>query len=172
MCQQDFSPPEGGVGLVPKRGCLLTLAYYITHYPDDESLESDGGMILTGENRRTRRKTCPIATFSTTNPIWIDPGANTGLRGERPATNHLSHGTVWQQVTSANSRTISDAPGAVNTDRFLRLRGRTAVGRNADSVWGFRHGKPRGLVISANACHDFSLLSDRMQDGIHKQGTP
>jgi hypothetical protein len=26
-----------------------------------------GGMILTGENRRTRRKTCPSATLSTTN---------------------------------------------------------------------------------------------------------
>jgi hypothetical protein len=60
--------------------------------PDDVSLESDGGMILTGENRRTRRKTCPSATLSTTNPTWIDPGANPGLRGERPATNHLSHG--------------------------------------------------------------------------------
>jgi hypothetical protein len=27
-----------------------------------------GGMILTGENRRTRRKTCPSDTLSTTNP--------------------------------------------------------------------------------------------------------
>jgi hypothetical protein len=48
-------------------------------------------MILTGENRRTRRKTCHSATLSTTNPTWIDPGANPGLRGERPAINHLSH---------------------------------------------------------------------------------
>jgi hypothetical protein len=58
------------------------------------SLKSDGGMILTGENRRTRRKTSPSATLSTTNPTGIDPGANPGLRGERPATNHLSHGTA------------------------------------------------------------------------------
>jgi hypothetical protein len=49
--------------------------------------------ILTGENRRTRRKTCPSATLSTTNPTWIDLGANPGLRGERPVTNDLSHGT-------------------------------------------------------------------------------
>jgi hypothetical protein len=56
------------------------------------SLESDGGMILTGENIRTQRKTCPSATLSTTNNTWIDPGANLGLRGERPATNDLSHG--------------------------------------------------------------------------------
>jgi hypothetical protein len=39
-------------------------------------------------------KTCPSATFSTTNPRWIDPGANPGLRGERPATNRLSHDTA------------------------------------------------------------------------------
>jgi hypothetical protein len=54
------------------------------------SLESDGGMISTGENRRTQRKTCPSATLSTTNPTWIDLGAKPGLRGERPATNDLS----------------------------------------------------------------------------------
>jgi hypothetical protein len=29
------------------------------------------GMILTGENRRTRRKTCPSATLSTTNPTGL-----------------------------------------------------------------------------------------------------
>jgi hypothetical protein len=62
------------------------------------SLESDGGMILTGENRRTRRKTCPSATLSATNPTWIDPGVNPGLRGERPATNDLNHGTVVRMI--------------------------------------------------------------------------
>jgi hypothetical protein len=36
----------------------------------------------------------PSATLSTTNPAWIDPGANPGLRAERPATNRLSHGTA------------------------------------------------------------------------------
>jgi hypothetical protein len=64
------------------------------------SLESDGGMILTGENRRTRRETCPSATLSTTNPTWIDQGANPGLRGERPATNDLSHVTALRCILS------------------------------------------------------------------------
>jgi hypothetical protein len=32
--------------------------------------------------------------FSTTNPTGIDPGANPGIRGEWPATNHMSHGTA------------------------------------------------------------------------------
>jgi hypothetical protein len=36
----------------------------------------------------------PSATLSTTNPTGIEPGANPGLRGERPATNRLSHGTA------------------------------------------------------------------------------
>jgi hypothetical protein len=43
------------------------------------SLESYGGMILTGENWRTWRKTCPNATLSTS-PKWIDPGANPGVQ--------------------------------------------------------------------------------------------
>jgi hypothetical protein len=42
----------------------------------------------------TRRKTCLSATLSTTNLTWTDPGSNPGLRGERPATNRLSHGTA------------------------------------------------------------------------------
>jgi hypothetical protein len=44
---------------------------------------STGGLKLTGENRSTRRKTCPSATLSTTNPTGTDPGSNS-----------LSHGTA------------------------------------------------------------------------------
>ena len=51
-------------------------------------------MKLTGENRSTRGKTYPSATLSTTNPTWTHPGPNPGLRGERPATNRLSHGSA------------------------------------------------------------------------------
>jgi hypothetical protein len=43
------------------------------------------------KNRRTRRKTCPSATLSTTNPTLTDPGAKPDLRVERTATNRLSH---------------------------------------------------------------------------------
>jgi hypothetical protein len=63
-------------------------------------MESNGGMILTGENQRIRRKTCPSATLSTTNPTWIDSGSNLSLRGERLATNDLSHGTAQEQYLS------------------------------------------------------------------------
>jgi hypothetical protein len=48
-------------------------------------------MILTGVNRRTRRKTCRSATFSTTNTTRTDPDVNPDLCGESPAINHLSH---------------------------------------------------------------------------------
>jgi hypothetical protein len=55
---------------------------------------STGGMKLAGENRSTRGKICPSATLSTKNPTWTDPGPRPGLRGERPATNRLTHGTA------------------------------------------------------------------------------
>jgi hypothetical protein len=51
-------------------------------------------MKMTGENRSTRGKICPIATLSTTNPTWTDPG----LRVERPATNCLNHGTAFEDL--------------------------------------------------------------------------
>jgi hypothetical protein len=56
------------------------------------SMENDGGIILTVEIRRTQRKACPNAILFSTNPTWTDLGSNPGLRGERPATNRLSHG--------------------------------------------------------------------------------
>jgi hypothetical protein len=46
-------------------------------------------MKLTGENRRTRGRTCPSPTLSTTNPKWTDPGSKPGLRGGRPAATRL-----------------------------------------------------------------------------------
>jgi hypothetical protein len=48
-------------------------------------------MIFAGETE-VLGENLPSATLSTTNPTWIDPGANPGLRGERSATNRLSHG--------------------------------------------------------------------------------
>jgi hypothetical protein len=42
-------------------------------------------------NRTTRRETCPSATLSAT---CTELRVNPGLRGKRPATNRLSHGTA------------------------------------------------------------------------------
>jgi hypothetical protein len=46
------------------------------------------------EIRIARRKTCPTATFSKTNPMLTDPGANPGIRGKKFATDNLNHGTA------------------------------------------------------------------------------
>jgi hypothetical protein len=51
-------------------------------------------MKLTGQNRSIRGKTCPNDTLPNTNPTLTDPESNPGLRGWRPATNRLSHGTA------------------------------------------------------------------------------
>jgi hypothetical protein len=45
------------------------------------SMENHGGIILTGESRRTWRKTCPGASLSNINPTLNDPGANLGPPG-------------------------------------------------------------------------------------------
>jgi hypothetical protein len=58
------------------------------------NMKSCGRMILTEKNLKTRRKICPIATLSTTNPTWTDLGVKLGLQAERPVTNHLSQGMV------------------------------------------------------------------------------
>jgi hypothetical protein len=57
-----------------------------------EWIWSSGGMILTQENWRTRRETCPSANLSTINPTSADMGAHLGLRSKKPATNRLSYG--------------------------------------------------------------------------------
>jgi hypothetical protein len=58
---------------------------HIVHPPRDMSVESDGGMILTGENRRTRRKTSPGDTLSPKIPQGLTRGRNwaSALRGRR-----------------------------------------------------------------------------------------
>jgi hypothetical protein len=55
---------------------------------------SHGEIILIEENRRTLKKTYPVATFSITNPSWADLDANPGFRGESPAINCLSFVTA------------------------------------------------------------------------------
>ena len=52
------------------------------------------GMTVTGDNRRTGRKTCHSATLPTTNPTWTHPDLNPVFCRERQATNRLSHGTA------------------------------------------------------------------------------
>lgn len=50
--------------------------------------------IMTKENRRSRSKACPRATYSTTNPTWMGLGLNPGFRSDSAATIRLNHGTA------------------------------------------------------------------------------
>jgi hypothetical protein len=58
-------------------------------------------MTLTGENRSTRRKTCPSVTLYTKNPTSTDLGSKTGLCGDRLATNHFSYGTSEARIDNS-----------------------------------------------------------------------
>jgi hypothetical protein len=82
-------------------GCLCTAAHQLAYCSSSRwytSMESHGGMIRTGKNRRTRRDTCPCATLSTVNRPWTDLIANPGLRHEKPVT-CLNHGTAQMLIT-------------------------------------------------------------------------
>jgi hypothetical protein len=57
-------------------------------------MENHDGIMLTGETEGLVKKTCPSTTSSTTNPMWTVPGANPGLRSERPLTNYCQAGGI------------------------------------------------------------------------------
>jgi hypothetical protein len=68
------------------------------HTPHGAVIDEYGAMVelyFAGETE-VLGENLPSATLSTTNPTWIDPGANPVLRGERPAANRLSHGTAYR----------------------------------------------------------------------------
>lgn len=73
-----------------------------------------GGIILTQENRRTRKITCPNATLYITDPTWTDLSMNPGLRDDKPATNCLCCGTAVQRHT-AKFTTVSAAAARART---------------------------------------------------------
>ena len=91
---------------------------------------SISGMIMTGENRITRRRTCPSASMSTTNLTRSDVQSTPGLRGEKPAANRLSqslcsHLFIRRDLTNSKIflvRIASDrprvAPGASQIQNF------------------------------------------------------
>jgi len=59
-------------------------------------------MILTGENRSTRKMTCLRATLSTTNLTWTDLESKPGLRSGGPATNRLNHDRAVRMEINLN----------------------------------------------------------------------
>jgi hypothetical protein len=91
------------------RLCLWTAATtgHTVHPPDDTWVWT--AMVERYWQEKTeelREKPCPSATLSTTNLTWTDPGTNSDLRGERLATNLLSHGTaltLWSNLITKYS---------------------------------------------------------------------
>jgi hypothetical protein len=76
----------------------------------------------------------PSATLSTTHLTWIDPGANPGLRGERPAPNRLSHGTAYRLFpTLFNSFRINLE--RCKCDRVAKLRKEMPHSQSSVSVF-------------------------------------
>jgi hypothetical protein len=76
---------------------ILFIPYDIYMYGQPQWADTDM------ENRRTRRKTCPIATLSTTNPTWTDLDANQGLHSERLAINSSTLSTTNPMWTDLNA---------------------------------------------------------------------
>jgi hypothetical protein len=78
-------------------------------------------MTLTGESRRTLRKTCPIVTLSTTNPTRSDQGANPGPHGKKLASNnYLNHGkTLHTASVSLFITTLGNADGSIHVASLI-----------------------------------------------------
>jgi hypothetical protein len=71
-------------------------------------------MTLTGENRSTRRKTCPSATLYVINLTRTGLGSNPALRGDRSGTDSLSHRTDLKTYAELNYIKISGSYRQVN----------------------------------------------------------
>jgi hypothetical protein len=97
------------------------------------------------ENRRSRRRTCPSAALSATNPTWTDLGANLGLRGEKPATNRLSCGKALSLLIRFEPRSELKVFLLVKKGEILRV----SIGTFLSSVKIFlRRPKLHSLHIS------------------------
>jgi hypothetical protein len=106
-----------------------------------------------GKTEELGRKTCPSATSPTTNPTWIDLGANPGLRGERPATNDLSHGTSQQgfyinhYITFTFYQYLRRSSGVLSTAPCLCLARCVSEGKAAHSGTSNQH-----VLLSVESC--------------------
>jgi hypothetical protein len=86
---------------------LATISHYVTHdwYFMIWVWRAAVEWYWQGKTEELGEETCPSATLSTTNPTWIDPGANLGSRGERPATNDVSQKPALARTSVADDVT-------------------------------------------------------------------
>jgi len=59
------------------------------------------------EYRKTSDRDLSCGTLSTTNITWTYPGSNSDLRGERPATDRLSHGVTLLVCLKESAASLS-----------------------------------------------------------------
>ena len=59
-------------------------------------------MLLTGEDRSTRRKTCPKAILSTTNPTRIALRPKPDISGDKTGSSRLNRGDFWKRINVTN----------------------------------------------------------------------
>jgi hypothetical protein len=71
-----------------------------------------------GENRYTRRKTCPRATSVTINSAWTGLGSNPGICSEKQVTNNLSGGMAPALCSECQEYSLLQC-GAVYLDVWL-----------------------------------------------------
>jgi hypothetical protein len=82
----------GGVRLSPLGTSATVGLLYQPRMIDDDDYVAVGGMRIGRGNRSTRRKPAPVPLYPPQIPH--DLGSNPGLRGGKPASNRLSHGTA------------------------------------------------------------------------------
>jgi len=92
-----------------------------------------GGMMLRGKN--TRRKNCPSATLSTTNPTWNDDKPNQGFGNDSPGTNSTSLSFIGRPQFTPKSLQIKQISALRRSYGSCRARCykheiNTVIGRN------------------------------------------
>jgi hypothetical protein len=97
-----------------------------------------------GKTEGLGEKHVPMPLLSITNPTWIDPGANSGLRDERPATN-LNHGTAQLYLTLQVALLFQYVPASLATWVLS-----CSVTKNIESRIEICWREPKKKVISLN----------------------
>jgi hypothetical protein len=67
-------------------------------------------MKSTGENRQLGEKPVPVPLCPPQISHGLDLGSNPGLRGDRPATNRLSHGTAMNTLVTGHKQGTVNFP--------------------------------------------------------------
>jgi hypothetical protein len=106
-------------------------------------------------------KTCPSATFSTTNPTWLDPDLNPCRCGGKPTTNRLSYGAAYVQLSNLLSKisyiTIMHSVGAKYSIPPVSLLRGIHIILNVELEWIFIEYRVQKCMKNA-VCFDLFII--------------